>query len=156
MIDFSWMVICCFFDIVLFVCIQWECNDIDFYGFYFGKGLIVMYCLVDLLFQLCIDFEIMIELICCFGCEKEYICGMDEMEWVCLLYDECKKVNEGKFVMLEFEEFWEKGFFDFGIGIFWVCYVDFCKDFEINVLGMFFGFIEIMLCKIGCYGYEYC
>ena len=72
-----------------------------------------MHRLVDPLFQSRTDFEIMTELTRRFGREKEYTRGMDEMEWVRSLYDECKKANEGKFAMPEFDEFWEKGFLDF-------------------------------------------
>ncbi|HEQ3514638.1 TPA: trimethylamine-N-oxide reductase TorA [Vibrio cholerae] len=155
-IDFSWTATCRFSDIVLPACTQWERNDIDSYGSYSGKGLIAMHRLVDPLFQSRTDFEIMTELTRRFGREKEYTRGMDEMEWVRSLYDECKKANEGKFAMPEFDEFWEKGFLDFGIGTPWVRHADFRKDPEINALGTPSGFIEITSRKIGRYGYEHC
>ncbi|EJL6631853.1 trimethylamine-N-oxide reductase TorA [Vibrio cholerae] len=155
-IDFSWTATCRFSDIVLPACTQWERNDIDSYGSYSGKGLIAMHRLVDPLFQSRTDFEIMTELTRRFGREKEYTRGMDEMEWVRSLYDECKKANEGKFAMPEFDEFWEKGFLDFGTGTSWVRHADFRKDPEINALGTPSGFIEITSRKIGRYGYEHC
>lgn len=155
-IDFSWTATCRFSDIVLPACTQWERNDIDSYGSYSGKGLIAMHRLVDPLFQSRTDFEIMTELTRRFGREKEYTRGMDEMEWVRSLYDECKKANEGKFAMPEFDEFWEKGFLDFGKGTPWVRHADFRKDPEINALGTPSGFIEITSRKIGRYGYEHC
>ncbi|HGS4597912.1 TPA: trimethylamine-N-oxide reductase TorA [Vibrio cholerae] len=155
-IDFSWTATCRFSDIVLPACTQWERNDIDSYGSYSGKGLIAMHRLVDPLFQSRTDFEIMTELTRRFGREKEYTRGMDEMEWVRSLYDECKKANEGKFAMPEFEEFWENGFLDFGTGTPWVRHADFRKDPEINALGTPSGFIEITSRKIGRYGYEHC
>ncbi len=155
-IDFSWTATCRFSDIVLPACTQWERNDIDSYGSYSGKGLIAMHRLVDPLFQSRTDFEIMTELTRRFGREKEYTRGMDEMEWVRSLYDECKKANEGKFAMPEFDEFWEKGFLDFGTGTPWVRHADFRKDPEINALGTPSGFIEITSRKIGRYGYEHC
>ncbi|MCE7630224.1 molybdopterin-dependent oxidoreductase, partial [Vibrio fluvialis] len=106
-IDFNWTATCRFSDIVLPACTQWERNDIDSYGSYSGKGLIAMHRLVDPMFQSRTDFEIMTELTRRFGRHEEFTRGMDEMEWVRSLYNDCKKANEGKFEMPEFDEFWE-------------------------------------------------
>lgn len=137
------MVICCFFDIVLFVCMLFECNDIDVYGFYSNCGILVMYKLVELMYEVWIDFEIFKGLCECFGKVEEYCCGMNEMEWVECFYCDCCNVNCGKFEMFLFEEFWKIGYVFFLEGKFWVCYVDFCEDFELYVFGMLLGFIEI-------------
>ncbi|MBY8072301.1 trimethylamine-N-oxide reductase TorA [Vibrio fluvialis] len=155
-IDFNWTATCRFSDIVLPACTQWERNDIDSYGSYSGKGLIAMHRLVDPMFQSRTDFEIMTELTRRFGRHEEFARGMDEMEWVRSLYNDCKKANEGKFEMPEFDEFWEQSVLEFGEGKPWVRHADFRKDPEINALGTPSGFIEITSRKIGRYGYEHC
>ncbi|EPG0609718.1 trimethylamine-N-oxide reductase TorA [Vibrio fluvialis] len=155
-IDFNWTATCRFSDIVLPACTQWERNDIDSYGSYSGKGLIAMHRLVDPMFQSRTDFEIMTELTRRFGRHEEFTRGMDEMEWVRSLYNDCKKANESKFEMPEFDEFWEQSVLEFGEGKPWVRHADFRKDPEINALGTPSGFIEITSRKIGRYGYEHC
>lgn len=155
-IEFAWTATCRFSDIVLPACTQWERNDIDVYGSYSNKGLIAMHRLVDPLFQSKPDFQIMSELTQRFGRREEYTRGMSEMEWIESLYNDCKKANEGKFEMPEFNEFWEKSVLDFGEGKPWVRHADFRKDPELNPLGTPSGFIEITSRKIGRYGYEHC
>ncbi|EHU5162466.1 trimethylamine-N-oxide reductase TorA, partial [Vibrio parahaemolyticus] len=154
-IEFAWTATCRFSDIVLPACTQWERNDIDVYGSYSNKGLIAMHRLVDPLFQSKPDFQIMSELTQRFGRREEYTRGMSEMEWIESLYNDCKKANEGKFEMPEFNEFWEKSVLDFGEGKPWVRHADFRKDPELNPLGTPSGFIEITSRKIGRYGYEH-
>ncbi|WP_029848328.1 trimethylamine-N-oxide reductase TorA, partial [Vibrio parahaemolyticus] len=155
-IEFAWTATCRFSDIVLPACTQWERNDIDVYGSYSNKGLIAMHRLVDPLFQSKPDFQIMSELTQRFGRREEYTRGMSEMEWIESLYNDCKKANEGKFEMPEFNEFWERSVLDFGEGKPWVRHADFRKDPELNPLGTPSGFIEITSRKIGRYGYEHC
>ncbi|UUM29710.1 trimethylamine-N-oxide reductase TorA [Vibrio japonicus] len=155
-IEFAWTASCRFSDIVLPACTQFERNDIDVYGSYSGKGLLAMHRLVDPLFQSKTDFEIFTELTRRFGRHKEYTRGMDEMQWVRSLYDDCRTANKDKFDMPEFDEFWEKSVLDFGEGQPWVRHADFRKDPEINALGTPSGFIEITSRKIGRYGYEHC
>ncbi|EJB5626698.1 trimethylamine-N-oxide reductase TorA, partial [Vibrio parahaemolyticus] len=155
-IEFAWTATCRFSDMVLPACTQWERNDIDVYGSYSNKGLIAMHRLVDPLFQSKPDFQIMSELTQRFGRREEYTRGMSEMEWIESLYNDCKKANEGKFEMPEFNEFWEKSVLDFGEGKPWVRHADFRKDPELNPLGTPSGFIEITSRKIGRYGYEHC
>ncbi|HCE4762585.1 TPA: trimethylamine-N-oxide reductase TorA [Vibrio parahaemolyticus] len=155
-IEFAWTATCRFSDIILPACTQWERNDIDVYGSYSNKGLIAMHRLVDPLFQSKPDFQIMSELTQRFGRREEYTRGMSEMEWIESLYNDCKKANEGKFEMPEFNEFWEKSVLDFGEGKPWVRHADFRKDPELNPLGTPSGFIEITSRKIGRYGYEHC
>ncbi|HHP0448412.1 TPA: trimethylamine-N-oxide reductase TorA [Vibrio harveyi] len=155
-VEFAWTATCRFSDIVLPACTQWERNDIDVYGSYSNKGLIAMHRLVDPLFQSKPDFQIMSELTQRFGRRDEYTRGMSEMEWIRSLYNDCKKANDGKFEMPEFDEFWEKSVLDFGQGKPWVRHADFRQDPEINPLGTPSGFIEITSRKIGRYGYEHC
>ncbi len=155
-IEFAWTATCRFSDIVLPACTQWERNDIDVYGSYSSRGLVAMHRLVDPLFQSKPDFQIMSELTQRFGRREEYTRGMSEMEWIESLYNDCKKSNEGKFEMPEFNEFWEKSVLDFGEGKPWVRHADFREDPELNPLGTPSGFIEITSRKIGRYGYEHC
>ncbi|WP_305843354.1 trimethylamine-N-oxide reductase TorA [Photobacterium leiognathi] len=155
-IDYAWTATCRFSDIVLPACTQFERNDIDVMGSYSGRGLLAMHKLVDPLYQSKTDFEIFTELTRRFGKNKEYTRGMDEMQWVRMLYNDCRKANEGKFDMPEFDVFWEKGFLDFGTGKPWVRHAAFRQDPEINALGTPSGFIEITSRKIGRYGYEHC
>ncbi|WP_104402519.1 trimethylamine-N-oxide reductase TorA [Vibrio penaeicida] len=155
-IEFAWTATCRFSDIVLPACTQWERNDIDVYGSYSGRGLVAMQKLVDPLFQSRTDFDIFTELTRRFGRHKEYTRGMDEMEWVRSLYEDCRNANKAKFDMPEFDEFWEKGVLDFGTGKPWVRHADFRKDPEINALGTPSGFIEISSRTIGRMGYEHC
>ncbi|MHC6526939.1 trimethylamine-N-oxide reductase TorA [Vibrio proteolyticus] len=155
-IDFNWTATCRFSDIVLPACTQWERNDIDSYGSYSGKGLIAMHRLVDPLFQSRTDFEIFTELTRRFGRHEEYTRGMDEMEWVRSLYNDCKKANDGKFEMPEFEQFWQQSVLEFGEGKTWVRHADFRNDPELNALGTPSGFIEITSRKIGRFGYQHC
>ncbi|EEX31626.1 MULTISPECIES: trimethylamine-N-oxide reductase TorA [Vibrio] len=155
-VEFAWTATCRFSDIVLPACTQFERNDIDVYGSYSGKGLIAMHRLVDPLFQSKTDFEIFTELSRRFGRHNEYTRGMDEMQWVRSLYDDCREANKGKFDMPSFDDFWEQSVLDFGEGKPWVRHADFREDPEINALGTPSGFIEITSRKIGRYGYEHC
>ncbi|WP_019275764.1 trimethylamine-N-oxide reductase TorA [Vibrio coralliilyticus] len=155
-VEFAWTATCRFSDIVLPACTQFERNDIDVYGSYSGKGLIAMHRLVDPLFQSKTDFEIFTELSRRFGRHNEYTRGMDEMQWVRSLYDDCRAANKGKFDMPSFDDFWEQSVLDFGEGKPWVRHADFREDPEINALGTPSGFIEITSRKIGRYGYEHC
>ncbi|GEM76986.1 trimethylamine-N-oxide reductase TorA [Vibrio sagamiensis] len=155
-VEFAWTATCRFSDIVLPACTQWERNDIDVYGSYSNRGLLAMHRLVDPLFQSKPDFQIMSELTQRFGRRDEYTRGMSEMEWIQSLYNDCKKANEDKFEMPEFNEFWKQSVLDFGEGKPWVRHADFREDPEINPLGTPSGFIEITSRKIGRYGYEHC
>ncbi|ARC92627.1 trimethylamine-N-oxide reductase TorA [Vibrio coralliilyticus] len=155
-VEFAWTATCRFSDIVLPACTQFERNDIDVHGSYSGKGLIAMHRLVDPLFQSKTDFEIFTELSRRFGRHNEYTRGMDEMQWVRSLYDDCRAANKGKFDMPSFDDFWEQSVLDFGEGKPWVRHADFREDPEINALGTPSGFIEITSRKIGRYGYEHC
>ncbi|MBN3573498.1 trimethylamine-N-oxide reductase TorA [Vibrio neptunius] len=155
-VEFAWTATCRFSDIVLPACTQFERNDIDVYGSYSGKGLIAMHRLVDPLFQSKTDFDIFTELSRRFGRHNEYTRGMDEMQWVRSLYDDCRAANKGKFDMPSFDDFWEQSVLDFGEGKPWVRHADFREDPEINALGTPSGFIEITSRKIGRYGYEHC
>lgn len=87
-IDNQWILICCFVDIVLFVIMQFECNDFDQYGNYFNCGIIVMKQVVLLQFEVCNDFDIFCELCCCFNCEEVFIEGLDEMGWLKCIWQE--------------------------------------------------------------------
>ncbi|MGF1762101.1 trimethylamine-N-oxide reductase TorA [Aliivibrio kagoshimensis] len=155
-VDFAWTATCRFSDIVLPACTQWERNDIDIYGSYSGRGLLAMQKLVDPLYQSKSDFDIFTELSRRFGKQEQYTRGMDEMEWVKSLYDDCRAANKGKFEMPEFAEFWKLGVLDFGQGKPWVRHADFREDPEINALGTPSGFIEIFSRKIDRFGYEQC
>jgi trimethylamine-N-oxide reductase (cytochrome c) len=155
-VDFAWTATCRFSDIVLPACTQWERNDIDIYGSYSGRGLLAMQKLVDPLYQSKSDFDIFTELSRRFGKHEQYTRGMDEMEWVKSLYDDCRAANKGKFEMPEFAEFWKLGVLDFGQGKPWVRHADFREDPEINALGTPSGFIEIFSRKIDRFGYEQC
>ncbi|OBT15952.1 trimethylamine N-oxide reductase I catalytic subunit [Vibrio sp. UCD-FRSSP16_10] len=154
-IDFAWTATCRFSDIVLPACTQFERNDIDGYGAYSGRGLVAMHKLVDPLFQSKTDFDIMTELTARWGRDKDYTRGMSEMEWVKHLYDDCKAANAA-FNLPEFDEFWQKGFLDFGKGKPWTRHAGFREDPEISALGTPSGFIEISSRTIGRFGYEHC
>lgn len=155
-VDFAWTATCRFSDIVLPACTQFERNDIDLYGAYSGSGILAMHKLVDPLYQSKTDFEIFTELCRRFGRHKEYSRGMDEMEWVRMLYDECREANKASFEMPEFDRFWADGVIDFGEGKSFIRHADFRQDPEINPLGTPSGFIEIFSRKIDRYGYEHC
>lgn len=155
-IEFAWTATCRFSDIVLPACTQFERNDIDLYGAYSASGILAMHKLVDPLYQSKTDFEIFTELCRRFGRHKEYTRGMDEMEWVRMLYADCREANKGNFDMPEFDQFWADGVVDFGEGKNFVRHADFREDPEINALGTPSGFIEIFSRKIDRYGYEHC
>jgi len=155
-IDFAWTATCRFSDIVLPACTQWERNDIDLYGSYSARGIVAMHQLVDPLFQSKTDFDIATELCRRFGRHKEYTQEKDEMEWVRQLYNECVTANKGKFEMPDFDNFWEKGYVDFGQGKPWVRHADFREDPELNALGTPSGFIEIFSRKIDSFNYKEC
>lgn len=158
-IDFAWTATCRFSDIVLPACTQFERNDIDLYGAYSGTGVLAMHKLVDPLYQSRTDFDIFTDFCRRFGRNKEYTRGMDEMEWVRSLYDDCREANKANFEMPEFDEFWEvgqAGWVDFGEGKNFVRHADFREDPEINPLGTPSGFIEIYSRKIASYNYEHC
>ncbi|MTI16237.1 trimethylamine-N-oxide reductase TorA [Rhodobacteraceae bacterium RKSG542] len=155
-VDYSWNATCRHSDLVLPACTQFERNDIDGYGAYSNSGVLAMHQLVDPLFQSKTDFEIFTELTHRFGRNKEYTRDMDEGQWLRFLYGECKKANEGKFDMPEFDQFWEEGIVRFPEGKPWVRHADFRKDPELNALGTPSGFIEITSRRIEGYGYDDC
>nr|WP_299240106.1 trimethylamine-N-oxide reductase TorA [uncultured Halomonas sp.] len=165
-IDYSWNATCRFSDLVLPACTQFERNDIDIYGSYSNRGLLAMHKLVDPLFHSRTDFDIFTDLCRRFGRHEEYAQGMDEMQWVKKLYDECKDANSEevpspsgpkvRFPMPEFEQFWQDGYVDFGAGDPWVRHADFREAPEVNALGTPSGFIEITSRKIDRYGYDDC
>ncbi|MGF1690205.1 trimethylamine-N-oxide reductase TorA [Photobacterium kagoshimensis] len=155
-IEFAWTATCRFSDIVLPACTQFERNDIDLYGAYSASGVLAMHKLVDPLYQSKTDFQIFTELCERFGRAKEYTRGMNEMEWLHQLYNECREANKAKHKMPEFDEFWKEGLVEFGEGTNFVRHAAFREDPEINPLGTPSGFIEIFSRKIDRYGYEYC
>ncbi|MGF1682355.1 trimethylamine-N-oxide reductase TorA [Photobacterium minamisatsumaniensis] len=158
-IEFAWTATCRFSDIVLPACTQFERNDIDLYGAYSATGILAMHKLVDPLYQSRSDFDIFTDFCRRFGREKEYTRGMDEMEWVRRLYDDCREANKANFEMPEFEKFWDinaAGWVDFGVGKNFVRHADFREDPEINPLGTPSGFIEVYSRKIASYNYEHC
>ncbi|MCL6263749.1 trimethylamine-N-oxide reductase TorA [Craterilacuibacter sp. RT1T] len=155
-VDYTWTATCRFADIVLPACTQFERNDIDAYGSYSNRGVIAMHKLVDPLFHSRPDFEIFRELTRRFGRDKEYSRGMEEMEWVQQLYEQCRKENGSKFPMPAFAEFWQKGYVLFPKGKPSTRHADFREDAEINALGTPSGFIEIYSRKIANYKYPDC
>lgn len=165
-IDYSWNATCRFSDLVLPACTQFERNDIDIYGTYSNRGLVAMQKLVDPLFHSKTDFDIFTELCGRFGRANEYRRGLNEMNWVKKLYDECAEANRPFLeanaggdlpaTMPPFEEFWEKGYFDFGKGDNWVRHAGFREDPEVNAVGTPSGFIEISSRTIARFGYDDC
>ncbi|MDP8033520.1 trimethylamine-N-oxide reductase TorA [Pasteurella atlantica] len=155
-VDYAWTATCRFADIVLPACTPFERNDIDGYGSYSARGVIKMEKLVEPLYESRPDFEIFKDLCKRFGKEKEYTRGMDEMQWVESLYEDCRKENNGKFEMPPFAEFWKKGYVLFPEGKPWVRHADFIEDPELHALGTPSGFIEIFSNKIAEYGYNNC
>lgn len=155
-VNYSWTATCRFSDIVLPACTPYERNDIDAYGSYTNSGVLAMQKLVDPMYDSRSDFEIFKGLCERFGKAEEYSRGMDEMEWIQYLYDNCRKENEGKFEMPEFNEFWEKGYVLFPKGKPWTFMADFREDPELHALGTPSGFIEIYSNKIASYGYNNC
>ncbi len=155
-IEFAWTATCRFSDIVLPACTQFERNDIDLYGAYSASGILAMHKLVDPLYQSKTDFDIFTELAQRFDRQKEYTRGMSEMEWVRMLYADCKEANKANFPMPEFDQFWADGVVEFGPGKPFIQHAGFREDPEINPLGTPSGFIEIFSRKIDRYGYEHC
>ncbi|QLB19667.1 trimethylamine-N-oxide reductase TorA [Mannheimia granulomatis] len=155
-INYSWTATCRFSDIVLPACTPFERNDIDAYGSYSNRGVIAMHKLIDPLYDSRSDFEIFRDLCRRFGKEKEYSRGMDEMQWVEKLYNDCRKENKGKFEMPAFADFWKTGYVLFPEGKPWVRHADFREDPELHALGTPSGFIEIYSNKIASFGYDDC
>lgn len=155
-IDYTWTPTCRFSDIVLPACTQFERNDLDQYGTYSKAGVLAMHKLVDPLYQSKTDFQIFTELCDRFGKSKEYTRGMNDMEWIKQIYDECKAANKDKNPMPEFDEFWQKGLVEFKRDQSMVSHAAFREDPEINPLGTPSGFIEIYSRKIARYKYQYC
>lgn len=156
-IDYNWTATCRFADIVLPACTHFERNDIDAYGSYSNRGVLAMHKLVDPLFHSRPDFEIFKGLCRRFNREEEYTRGMNEMQWVEKLYEDCRKENGLKeFPMPPFAEFWKKGYVLFPEGKPWVRHADFRDDAEVNALGTPSGFIEIFSRKIERFGYKDC
>ena len=155
-IDYSWNATCRFSDLVLPACTQFERNDIDVYGGYSKTGILAMHKLVDPLFHSRTDFDIFTDLTRRYGRHKEYTLNKDEFQWLRELYNDCRKANEGRYPMPEFDTFWEDGYVDFGQGENWVRHASFREDPEVNAVGTPSGFIEISSRKIGSYGYDDC
>lgn len=156
-INYSWTATCRFSDIVLPACTPFERNDIDAYGSYSNRGVIAMQKLIEPLYESRSDFEIFKGLCQRFGKEQEYCRGMNEMQWVEKLYNDCRRENKAKkFEMPEFEAFWKKGYVLFPEGKPWVRHADFREDPELHALGTPSGFIEIFSNKIAGFGYDDC
>ncbi len=156
-IDYNWTATCRFADIVLPACTPFERNDLDAYGSYSNRGVLAMHKLVDPLFNSRPDFAIFSALCRRFNRENEYTRGMNEMQWIKHLYNECVAENMLKDMpMPPFAEFWEKGYHLFPEGEPWVRHASFRDDPEVNALGTPSGFIEIFSRKIEGYGYADC
>ena len=156
-INYSWTATCRFSDIVLPACTPFERNDIDAYGSYSNRGVIAMQKLIEPLYESRSDFEIFKGLCQRFGKEQEYCRGMNEMQWVEKLYNDCRRENKAKkFEMPEFEAFWKEGYVLFPEGKPWVRHADFREDPELHALGTPSGFIEIFSNKIAGFGYDDC
>ncbi len=156
-IDYNWTATCRFADIVMPACTPYERNDLDIYGTYCNRGIIAMHKLVDPLYQSRSDFDIWLDFSKRLGREEEYCQGMNEMEWIEKLYNDCLEENRAKgFYMPPFEEFWEKGYVLFPDGEPFVQHAAFREDPEVNALGTPSGFIEIYSRKIASYGYDDC
>ncbi len=156
-IDYNWTATCRFADIVLPACTPYERNDLDIYGTYCNRGIIAMHQLVDPLYQSRSDFDIWRDFAKRLGREEEYSQGLDEMQWIEKLYNECYQENLQKgFYMPSFEEFWERGYVLFPDGKPFVQHAAFREDPEVNALGTPSGFIEIYSRKIASYGYDDC
>jgi trimethylamine-N-oxide reductase (cytochrome c) len=156
-IDYNWTATCRFADIVLPACTPFERNDIDAYGSYSNRGVIAMQKLIDPLYHSRSDFDIFRGLTRRFDRDAEYTRGMDEMQWVEKLYEDCRAENGLKDIaMPPFAEFWKKGYVLFPEGKSWVRHADFRDDAELNALGTPSGFIEIFSRKIERYGYADC
>jgi trimethylamine-N-oxide reductase (cytochrome c) len=155
-IDINWTATCRFSDIVLPACTTMERNDIDIYGSYANRGLLAMQKMVEPLFDSLSDYEIFTRFARILGKEKEYTRGMTEFDWLTKLYNDCKKANDGKFAMPEFDQFWQDGYVHFGEGKPWTRHADYRADPEINPLGTPSGMIEIHSRKIERYQYDDC
>ena len=156
-IDYNWTATCRFADIVLPACTPFERNDIDAYGSYSNRGVIAMQKLIDPLYHSRSDLDIFRGLTRRFDRDAEYSRGMDEMQWVEKLYEDCRAENGLKDIaMPPFAEFWKKGYVLFPEGESWVRHADFRDDAELHALGTPSGFIEIFSRKIERYGYADC
>ncbi len=156
-IDYNWTATCRFADIVLPACTPFERNDIDAYGSYSNRGVLAMHKLIDPMYNSRPDFEIFSALCRRFNREVEYTRGMNEMQWIEFLYNECVTENVRKEMpMPAFSEFWEKGYHMFPEGKPWVRHAAFRDDPEVNALGTPSGFIEIFSRKIDSFGYADC
>ncbi|BAJ03222.1 trimethylamine-N-oxide reductase TorA [Shewanella violacea] len=155
-IDMNWTATCRFSDIVLPACTTLERNDIDVYGSYANRGILAMHKMVEPLFESLSDFEIFTRFAAVMGKEKEYTRDMSEEDWLKKLYKDCKKANDGKFDMPDFDTFWKDGYVHFGEGKPWTRHADFREDPEINPLGTPSGLIEIFSRKIAQFGYDDC
>ncbi|MCL6417196.1 trimethylamine-N-oxide reductase TorA [Aestuariirhabdus sp. Z084] len=155
-IDFTWTATCRFADIVLPACTQYERNDLDAYGSYSKRGVLAMHKLVDPLYQSRSDFDIMTDLCRRFDRHKEYTRGLDEMEWVEKLYNDCRAANKDTHPMPDFTTFWQQGLVRFEGNTDFVRQGSFREDPEINSLGTPSGFIEIFSRQIARYGYDDC
>ncbi|MGL4474948.1 MAG: trimethylamine-N-oxide reductase TorA [Shewanella sp.] len=157
-IDTNWNAGSRFSDIVLPACTTFERNDIDIYGAYANRGVIAMKKMVEPLYSSLSDFEIFTRFARMLGPDKEkqYTRGMNEMQWLAMLYNDCKKDNAKKWDMPDFNTFWQSGYFDFGPGEPWVRHQAFRDDPEINPLGTPSGLIEIFSRKIASYNYDDC
>ena len=156
-VDYNWTATCRFADIVLPACTPYERNDIDAYGSYSNRGVIAMHKLVDPLYHSRSDFDIWQRFTRRMKRDVEYSRGMNEMQWVEHLYEECRADNLKKdFFMPPFAEFWEKGYVLFPKGKEWVRHADFRDDPDVNSLGTPSGFIEIFSRKLASFGYTDC
>ncbi len=156
-IDYNWTATCRFADIVLPACTPFERNDIDAYGSYSNRGILAMHKLIDPMYNSRPDFEIFSALCRRFNREAEYTRGMNEMQWIEFLYNECATENvRTEMPMPAFSDFWNKGYHMFPEGKPWVRHASFRDDPEVNALGTPSGFIEIFSRKIESFGYDDC
>ncbi|ABL99194.1 trimethylamine-N-oxide reductase TorA [Shewanella amazonensis] len=155
-IDVNWTATARFSDIVLPACTTLERNDIDVYGSYASRGILAMHKMVEPLFDSLSDFDIFTRFAAILGREQEYTRGMNEMQWIEHLYNECREANKAKYPMPDFQTFWKEGYVHFGEGEEWTRHADFRADPEINPLGTPSGLIEIFSRKIAAFNYDDC
>lgn len=148
-------------DIVLPACTEIERDDISVVGSESKTGLIALKKGIEPVGESKADYDIFADLAAKFGRRDLFTEGRDAKGWAKYFYEQAVEQAVTKGIDLpKFEEFWEKGYYEFTKikkgGDDYVAFKEFVEDPIENQLGTPSGRIEIFSKKVASYGYDDC
>lgn len=148
-------------DIVLPACTEIERDDITYISSESKTGILALKKGIEPVGESKSDFDIFADIAEKFGRRDLFTEKRDAKQWAEHFYNEARTQGKSKNIELPpFEEFWEKGYFEFKTmtpnGDNFVAFKEFIRDPLENPLGTPSGKIEIFSQKVASYGYDDC